>query len=123
VAAPIELPMAIADCGLDQAALQEQLGRYRRLGAQAEVARPSPLALSVDFVHEPDPELVHTTIAVERGCCSFFALDYVRERRRLTVSVADPERAPALDAIEAALRGSGQEDAIEPSRPHTGHDS
>jgi hypothetical protein len=123
MAAPIELPMAIADCELDHAAMQEQLGRYRRLGAQGEVRRWSALALSVDFAYEPDPELVQTTIAVERGCCSFFVLDYVPERRRLTVSVADPPRAAALDAIERALRGSGQEEAMEPSRPHTGHDS
>jgi hypothetical protein len=137
MAAPAELPMAIADCGLDQTALQEQLGRYRRLGEHGEVRRSSPLALTVDFAHEPDAELVQSTIAVERGCCAFFALDYVPARRRLTVSVADGQRTAALDAIEAALRGpaqeeatersglggSGQEEATEPSRPHTGHDS
>jgi len=123
--APIELPMAIADCGLDQTALGEQLGRYRRLGAQAQVARPSPLVLSVHFLHEPDPELLRTTIAVERECCSFFALEYTREDRRLTVSVDEPEREKALDAIETALRGrgGGQDEATEPSRPHTGQDS
>jgi hypothetical protein len=123
--APIELPMAIAGCGLDQTALEEQLGRYGRLGAQAQVARPSPLVLSVDFMREPDSELLRTTIAVERECCSFFALEYAHEDRRLTVSVDEPERRQALDAIETALRGRGgaQEEATEPSRPHTGQDS
>ena len=101
--APIELPMAIADCGLDQDALREQLGRYRRLGAGAIVTR-CPDALTVQFVGELDPELLRATLAVERECCSFFALDYAEDARRLTVTVADPARRPALDAIETALR-------------------
>jgi hypothetical protein len=104
--APIELPMAVAGCELEEGALREQLARYRRLGAQASVTRRSPLVLTVDFAREPDPELVRTTIAVERACCSFFALAYAREDHRLTVSVAEPDRGPALDAIEAALRGA-----------------
>ena len=103
--APIELPMAVADCGLDQSALQEQLGRYRRLGAGATVTRSSARELTVRFVAEPDSELLRTKLAVERECCSFFALDYAPAERRLSVTVADPERRRALDAIEAALRG------------------
>jgi hypothetical protein len=97
--------MAVADCGLDESALREQLGRYRRLGAGATVTRSSAHELTVRFAAEPDPELLRTTLAVERECCSFFALDYAPGDRRLSVAVADPERRPALDAIEAALRG------------------
>jgi hypothetical protein len=105
--APIELPMSIADCGLDQDALGEQLARYRRLGAGATVTRSSPLVLTVRFDAEPDVELVRTTLAVERGCCSFFSLDYAVADQRLSIAVDDPARAAALDAIETALRGHG----------------
>ena len=107
MAAPIELPMAVADCSLDQTALTEQLTRYRRLGAGAVVTRRSPLELTVDFPGEPDRDLLDTTIEVERGCCSFFALGYDEARRRLSISVADPERRAALDAIQAALGVTG----------------
>ena len=95
--------MALAGCGLDEAALAEQLTRYRRLGAGAVVTRRSPLELAVDFGAEPDRGLLDTTIKVERGCCSFFALQYDEAARRLTVAVADPERRAALDGIQAAL--------------------
>jgi hypothetical protein len=103
MAAPVELPMAVAGCGLDDAALTEQLTRYRRLGAGAAVTRRSPLELAVDFAAAPDRGLLDTTIEVERGCCSFFALEYDKAARRLTVAVADPEHRTALDAIQAAL--------------------
>lgn len=95
--------MAVAGCGLDQAGLNEQLARYRRLGTGAMVTRRSPLELAVDFAAEPDRGLLDTTIEVERGCCSFFALQYDEAARRLSVAVADPERRAALDAIQAAL--------------------
>jgi hypothetical protein len=101
--APIDLPMALGSCSLDETALAEQLGRYRRLGAGAVVTRRSPHELAVDFATQPDHGLLQTTIEVERGCCSFFALDYDESARRLTVAVADPERRTALDAIQAAL--------------------
>lgn len=95
--------MMIADCGLDEGALAAQVERYRRLGAQAAAVHRSPLELTVQFATEPEPELLRTTLEVERGCCAFFALDYAEADRRLTVSVPDPTRAGALDAIQAAL--------------------
>jgi hypothetical protein len=110
MAAPIELPMALADCGLDQAQLAEQLARYRRLGARAVECDRSELALTVRFAAdaEPEPDLRRRTIAVERECCSFFALHYDQTQRLLTVSVEDLARRSALDAIEAAIRsGAG----------------
>lgn len=115
--------MAIADCGLDATALADQLARYRRLGAGASVIRGSALELTVDFASRPDPQLLHTTVAVERECCSFFALEYSETQQRLTVSVSDPARTGALDAIQAALTASAQGDATEPSRPQTGQAS
>jgi hypothetical protein len=101
--APIELPMAIADCGLDAAALEQQVARYRELGAPAVVRRQSPLELTVHFAADPDPTLLRTTIETERECCSFFTVDYASRERRLTVAVADAARAGALDQIQAAL--------------------
>jgi hypothetical protein len=103
MAAPIELPMAIADCGLDEAQLAAQLNRYRSLGALADRRDRTDMSLTVHFAATPAPELLETAIAVERECCSFFALAYDAGRRELSVSVADPTRRPALDAIAAAL--------------------
>jgi hypothetical protein len=90
------------------------------------VTRSSALELTARFDIDPDRDLMRATLAVERECCAFFALEYVESERRLTVSVADPERAPALDAIAAALQPRArprQGEAMEPSRPHTGQDS
>jgi hypothetical protein len=103
MAASIELPMAIADCGLDPAALQAQVARYRKLGAGALVARRSAFELTAQFAADPDPELLRTTIETERECCSFFTLDYAPDDRRLTVAVSDSARTGALDQIQAAL--------------------
>ena len=104
--APIELPMAIAGCGLDEIALRAQLARYRELGAGASVTRPSALELTAQFAAQPDPELLRITIETERACCSFFTLDYEPRERRLTVAVSDRGRAGALDQIQAALNGT-----------------
>jgi hypothetical protein len=101
--APLELPMAIADCGLDAAALEQQVARYRELGAHAVVRRQSPLELTVQFAVDPDPTLLRTTIETERECCSFFTLEYAPDDRRLNVAVSDSTRTGALDQIQAAL--------------------
>jgi hypothetical protein len=101
--APIELPMAIADCGLDEAALKAQVARYRELGARAVVKRRSALELTAQFAADPDRELLRTTIETERECCSFFMLDYAPGERRLTVAISDAARTGALDQIQAAL--------------------
>ena len=106
MAAPVELPMAIADCGLDAAAFQAQVARYRELGVGAVVKRRSALELTAQLAADPDPALLRTTIETERECCSFFTLDYAPGARRLTVAVSDPARAGALDQIQAALSGA-----------------
>jgi hypothetical protein len=114
--APIKLPMAIADCGLDEAELAEQVARYRRLGALAAECDRSELALTLRFAAgaEPEADLLRRTIAVERECCSFFALHYDETRRRLTVSVEDPGRRSALDALEAAIRSGSEQELQRP---------
>jgi len=98
--------MALADCGLDAAALKEQVARYRALGTGASVQRRSSQELTVQFATDPEPELLRTAIETERECCSFFTLDYAPGERRLTVAVSDPARVGALDEIEAALTGA-----------------
>jgi hypothetical protein len=102
--APVQLPMALADCSLDDTALRDQLARYRRLGSAAATMTRSETELTVAFATGADAELVRATMAVERQCCSFFTLAYDDAERQLTIGVSDPTRRPALDAIERALR-------------------
>jgi hypothetical protein len=98
-----ELPMAPADCTLDEGSLAKQLDRYRRLGRVATSIQPRELALEVTFPADVDIELVHETIAIERGCCSFFTLDYETSERRLSIAIGDPARGEALRALLSAL--------------------
>jgi hypothetical protein len=99
-----ELPMAVADCALEPGALREQADRYRRLGAAACVIKVDGERLLITFQSTVDRELVDATIATERRCCPFFALDYDASRRRLSISVADALRLDALDAVLSAIR-------------------
>jgi hypothetical protein len=94
-----ELP--VIGCGLDDAALAAQLDRYRALAAHVAAADRSPSELRVGFAPTVDRALLEQTIALERGCCSFFAIDL--DGRRLRIAVADPSQAPALAALAGAL--------------------
>jgi hypothetical protein len=98
--------MAI-DCDLDEAQLAAQLDRYRSLGALADRRDRTDMSLTVHFAADPEPGLLSTTLAVERECCAFFTLAYDAARRELTVSVEEPARRPALEAIAAALGPAG----------------
>lgn len=51
-------------------------------------------------------DLLHETIAIERGCCSFFTLDYEASTRRLSIGIDDPDRTDALGTLLSALRDS-----------------
>jgi hypothetical protein len=96
--------MAVDGCGLDEAGLREQAARYARLGALADEVGRSDLSLVVGLRRDPDPELLRTTLEVERACCSFLELDYDAEARRLRIGVDDPSDRPVLDLIERAVR-------------------
>jgi hypothetical protein len=99
-----ELTMVEA-CELDADGMRAQGDRYRELSrAVAEMTR-SPRSLVARFSEEVDQALLAETIAIERGCCSFFAIDYHPGARALSIGVAEDRLAPALDGIEAALRG------------------
>ena len=103
--APVPLPMALGDCGLDAAALAAQLERYERLGRCLARVERHERELTAWFTQALDAALVQQTIEVERGCCGFFTLAFDPADRRLSISVAEAERVASLDAIHAALAG------------------
>jgi hypothetical protein len=96
------LPMA-PSCALDEAGLRLQLERYRRAGEGGRLIERTRRRFVVELDEHVDGRLIEEAIAVERECCPFFALDWERGRRRLTVSVSHPEHEPALEAIAFAL--------------------
>jgi hypothetical protein len=98
--------MALDGCGLDEAGRRAQAARYAQLGGLAASLDRSELGLTVTFAASPDAALLATTLAVERECCSFLALDYDPEALRLRVGVEDPSDRPVLDLIERALRSA-----------------
>jgi hypothetical protein len=102
-----QLPMAPAWCALTETSLAEQLARYRNVGRDSVLLTQEPWRLVVAVGAEVPDALIDELIAVERGCCPFFELDWRQEPRRLTVSVRDAEQEPALSAIAAALDPAG----------------
>ena len=100
---------AIAECRLDVPALRAQSDRYRRLGASATHIDRRDALLVVAFGAELDEPLLREAIAVERECCAFFAFDYRPADQRLAITVAQPDQAPALDALHYALNGTDAE--------------
>ena len=97
-------PLPIApSCALDDAGRRLQLERYRRAGEGAQLIERTQRRLVVDLDAHTDNALVDETIAIERACCPFFELGWEPERQRLSVSVAQAEHEPALDAIAFAL--------------------
>jgi len=101
-----DLPMAPAGCNLDDSGLGAQLDRYRRLGAAAVSVRADDSGLTVTFGPDLDSELLRETVAIERGCCSFFSIGYDASTRRLSIGIDDPSRADALAVLASVLRGS-----------------
>jgi hypothetical protein len=94
------LPMIRSACSLDDDALEEQLGRYARLGTPMSLgARRIEIAVAP----ETTDEAIDTLIKTEQSCCPFFELDYDAGTRRLTIAVGEADREPALAAIAAAL--------------------
>jgi len=83
--------------------MREQRARYARiahsvmsLDRRADVIR---LSLSADF----DRRILGELIKVEAECCPFFRFALDDARAQLEISVDDPEKVPALDAIAAEL--------------------
>lgn len=105
--------MSSDGCTLKDSALGVQLDRYRQLGTTAARVTRRDLALTVWFDASLDLELLGETIAIERGCCGFFTIDYDSSDRRLSISVDGPDRRGALDSLRVALthHGSGSRDS------------
>jgi hypothetical protein len=80
-----------------------QLERYRQAGRDAVLIERTQRRLVAALDEAVDAELVEQAVAIERQCCPFFALEWDRDRRRLTVSVSSAEHESALDAIAFAL--------------------
>jgi hypothetical protein len=98
--------MAPAGCTLDDGGLADQLHRYRRLGETAVSIQDDDARLVITFAANGDVDLLRETIAIERSCCSFFALDYDPSARRLSIGVDDPARGDALRALLSSLRAA-----------------
>ena len=90
-------------CSLDTNGLRDQGARYARLATAVAAIEREPTALAVAFTSAVDRALLEEALEVERRCCPFFTLHYDISARRLRASVADPEHAPALDALASAL--------------------
>jgi hypothetical protein len=97
----------IAECALDLAGLRTQRDRYRALGEHVEGVERAAGRLVVDFSTGVDHAEVQEALEVERSCCPFFTLDYDAGRRRLAVTVEEPDQDAALDAIAFALGAGG----------------
>jgi hypothetical protein len=108
--------MAATGCTLSAADLAAQLDRYQRLGKTALRVEERELALVIFFATSVDRDLLQETILVERGCCSFFTLDYDESARRLSIAVDNSESAEVLRPLLSALRGLAASPADRRSR-------
>jgi arsenite methyltransferase len=90
-------------CALDDRALTEQLARFGRIGEHVVWSRRLPTELTVLLDADLDDDLLHEALAIERECCSFFALVWDEAARELTIAVPDA-REPMLEQLAAALQ-------------------
>ena len=93
----------IPTCALDEAGVREQRARYARLAPHVTTLKREPDALLIEFGEGFDRDALDEAIAVERECCPVFGFEVDRSKRRLRMTVAEPEQLPALDAMAQAL--------------------
>jgi hypothetical protein len=86
-------------CSLLPSELDAQRGRAAALRGAVEGIDRRAGVLSIRFARSVDRASVDELVAVERECCSFFAIDYDRRGRVLRVETEDARRQPALDAF------------------------
>jgi hypothetical protein len=96
-------PPLASCCGLGEAELRLQLGRYRATGRGATVLAATPRMVAVRLEPGVDAEIVEAMLATERECCPFFRLSWEPDSGRLTIGIDDSAHEPALAAICAAL--------------------
>jgi hypothetical protein len=102
---PQSHPMAPADCTLGDEHLAEQLARYPQLSTSGAGGQPYRGAVRVRFERAVDRELLEQTLTIERGCCSFFTLDYDAFKRVMSIAT-EPDSTGALSTLIAVLMPS-----------------
>ncbi|MGN6872930.1 MAG: hypothetical protein ACTHMY_31475 [Solirubrobacteraceae bacterium] len=95
-----------AACSLDTDELAAQLERYHEIGRLAAGVEHESGRVVVWFVDDPPRALIARALEVERGCCSFFEIDYDPVTQRLAISADHPDHRPGVDAIASALTES-----------------
>jgi hypothetical protein len=98
-----DLRELVPACSLSNEEAQEQRARYARTRRSVLGVEREALQMEIRFSPELDDRVLAELIETERSCCPFFEMSYDGARRTLTVGVADPEYAPALDAVASAL--------------------
>jgi hypothetical protein len=106
------LPMLPASCSLDEAGLSAQLARYRAVGEGARIIDRDRRRVVLRLSELVPDDLIQELVAVERGCCPFFVLDWRPRERRLLVAVSAIDEEPALEASAYAL-GLGEATPID----------
>jgi hypothetical protein len=94
---------AIPSCALDEQGVRDQQSRQRRLAPSVTNVTRRGATLLIEFAAGFDRRALDEMIEVERECCPFFRFAFDEHARRLTVTVAEPEHAPAVEAVAAAL--------------------
>jgi hypothetical protein len=89
-------------CALDDRALEEQFARFGAIGDHVLWSRRLATELTVVLDPSLDDDLLAETLAVERGCCPFFALIWDEATRELTICAREQHES-ILGGIAAAL--------------------
>jgi hypothetical protein len=95
--------MADVRCLLDAPALVAQADRYAAIGKGARLLKHDRRRIVVALAEHASDDAIAELLAVERGCCPFFDLDWRPDTRRLSVSVSDSGDESALAYIAGAL--------------------
>jgi hypothetical protein len=91
----------IADCTLSVDGLRAQESRAASLRRAVESVAHGPGSLAVTFGAGVDRAVLDELISVERGCCSFLAIDYDEGARVLRIAADDPRHTDVVDAFGA----------------------
>lgn len=94
--------MVPSGCELDDQESAEQLSRYRQLGGSVLDVQRHSCTARILFTEHVDTLLLQETLAIERGCCDFFTLDYDPSERVLSIGT-DGAHADALSVLLSAL--------------------
>lgn len=94
---------AIPSCALDESGVHEQRARYAHLAPSVTDLKREAEAVSVEFRESFDCRMLDQALEVERACCPFFQFELDEARRRLRITVREPDQLQALDAVAYAF--------------------